>query len=70
LISLRKALLPPHVVNAGRLERENKKEVFMNNVVRDPPTRPGLKTLYIALAAVGLFVGIKYWTEISAFLGL
>jgi hypothetical protein len=42
----------------------------MNDIVREPPTRPGLKTLYIALAAVGLFVGIKYWTEISAFLGL
>jgi hypothetical protein len=42
----------------------------MNGMVREPPTRPGLKTLYIALAGVGLFIGIKYWTEISAFLGL
>jgi hypothetical protein len=39
-------------------------------VVQEPASRPGLKTLYIALAAVGLFIGIKFWTEISVFLGL
>lgn len=41
----------------------------MNGMVREPPTWPGLKTLCIALAGVGLFIEIKYWTEISSFLG-
>ena len=43
----------------------------MENVeTKFPPSRPGIKTLFIAIALVVLVIGIKFWTEIRALFGL
>jgi hypothetical protein len=53
--------LPP-VISQGISRMENVETTF-------PPSRPGLKTLFIAIALVVLVIGIKFWTEIQALFG-